>query len=283
MSSVTGHAHGIAAFQSAWRSAAEKTARTPSDDRAAAKSIFADARMRVRAPDDHHEGGAHRRHVVDVGAAPGEERLVLPALDGRADVRRPFLGRAHEALPIAPAAALHRGDDVVVAGAAAEVALEPLADSSLARRAAFLDQRDGRHDHPRRAVAALERVMVVERLLHGMELAVRGEPLDGRDLGPVDLDAEQGARLRGHAVDEDGACAARRGVAPDVRPRQPEPVAEDVDEQLARLELELVAGPVHGQRNASHGRTSFVAGSPRSEPSASTPAESAPGSSRLAS
>ena len=103
--------------------------------------------------------------------------------------------------------------------------------------------------------------MVVERLLHGMELAVRREALDRGHLGAVGLDAEQRARLHRHAVDEDGAGAARRGVAPDVRPRQPEPIAEDVDEQLARLELELVAGPVHGQRNASHGRTSFVAGS----------------------
>ena len=61
-------------------------------------------RVRVRAPDDHHEGGADRSHVVDVGAAAGQERLVLAALDRCADVRRLFLGRAHDALPIAVAA-----------------------------------------------------------------------------------------------------------------------------------------------------------------------------------
>ncbi len=39
---------------------------------------------------------------------------------------------------------------------------------------------------------------------------------------------------------------------PDVRSGQPQPVAQDVDEQLTRLELELVPRPVHGQCNASH-------------------------------
>ena len=68
------------------------------------KIDLADARMCVRAPDDHHEGGPHGGHVVDERAAAGEERLVLPALDRRADVRSSFLGGAHEALPIAPAA-----------------------------------------------------------------------------------------------------------------------------------------------------------------------------------
>ena len=110
-------------------------------------------------------------------------------------------------------------DDVVVAGAAAEVPLEPFADRLLARRVPVLDQRDRRHHHPRRAVAALERVVVVERLLHGMQLAVRRETLDRRDLRAVGLDAEHRARLRRGAVDEHRAGAARRRVAADVRAR----------------------------------------------------------------
>ena len=39
--------------------------------------------------------------------------------------------------------------------------------------------------------------MVVERLLDGMQLAVRGKALDRRDLRAVGLDAEDGARLDG--------------------------------------------------------------------------------------
>ena len=61
--------------------------------------------------------------------------------------------------------------------------------------------------------------MVVERLLDRVQLAVRRQPLDRGDLRAVDLDAEERARLRGRAVDEHRARAARRRVAPDVRAR----------------------------------------------------------------
>ena len=87
------------------------------------------------------------------------------------------------------------------------------------------------------------------------------EPLDRRDLRAVGLDAEDGARLHGLAVDEHRARAARGRVATDVRAGQAEPVAEDVDEQLARLELELVPRPVDGQRNVSHAMASLSVGS----------------------
>ena len=65
-------------------------------------------RVRVRAADEDHRRASRRRHVVDVRAAPREERLVLAALDRRADVRSLVLGRAHDALPIAVAASAPR-------------------------------------------------------------------------------------------------------------------------------------------------------------------------------
>src|SRR5271165_4108132 len=50
----------------------------------------------------------------------------------------------------------HRFDDVVVAGAAADVALESVADRRLVEIEAFaVHQVDRRHDHARRAEAAL--------------------------------------------------------------------------------------------------------------------------------
>ena len=218
MSSVTGQAQGIAAFQSSCRSAAVKTATTPSAFRASSSGDARDASARVRAPHDDHRERPGGRHVVDERALAGEERAILAPLDRRADVRRPLLGRAHDALPMRSRPP-DGHDDVVVAGAAAEVPFEPFADRLLARRVAVLDQRDRRHHHPRRAVAALERVVVVERLLHGMQLAVRREALDRRDLRAVRLNAEHRARLRRGAVDEDRARAARGRVAADVRAR----------------------------------------------------------------
>ena len=115
------------------------------------------------------------------------------------------------------------------------------------------EQAHGGHHHPGRAVAALEPVLLVERLLERMEIAVVGEPLDRRQLHPVCLDAEQRAGLDRLSVQQHGASAARRGVATDVRAGQPETLAQDVDEELTRLQVELVANAVDNKRDAFHG------------------------------
>ena len=92
--------------------------------------------------------------------------------------------------------------------------------------------------------------MLGERPLQRRQLAVlAGEALDGRDLGAVGLDREQHAALHRLAVEEDRAGAAVAGVAADVRARQVEVVADEVDEQLARLDLALVALAVDGDRD----------------------------------
>src|SRR5664279_6504649 len=61
----------------------------------------------------------------------------------------------------------HRLDDVVVAGAAADIAFELLAHRGLVELTAMtLHDIDRRHDHARRAEAALQSVIVAERRLH---------------------------------------------------------------------------------------------------------------------
>ena len=106
------------------------------------------------------------------------------------------------------------------------------------------EQADRRHHEPRRAVPALEGVVLVECLLHRVKRAVLGKPLDRRDLAPVGLDSEGGARLDRLAVEQNSARAARGRVAADGRPRQPETLAQDVDEELPRLEGKLAPYPV---------------------------------------
>src|SRR5262249_32961115 len=147
---------------------------------------------------------------------------------------------------------LHRTDDVVVAGATAEIPLERVPDLGLARVRRLAQQSDRRHDEAWRAVTALQPMLVFERLLHGMQRAVRREPFDRRDLLAVSLDAQDGARLHRLAVDEHRARAARRRVAADVRSRQPESFAQDVHEELTRLEVEIVLDPVDRHRDACH-------------------------------
>ena len=96
--------------------------------------------------------GQHRDRLVDrVGPGVGE---------GGGDHAAPrHLGRAGH----------HRGHDVVVAGAAAEVALEPDAHLVLVERAALGRQPDRGHHHARSAVPALEPVVLAERGLHRVQ------------------------------------------------------------------------------------------------------------------
>src|SRR6476620_8908162 len=70
---------------------------------------------------------------------------------------------------------LDRLDDVVVARAAADVAVERLADLVFARLRVVGEELDRRHHHARRAEAALQAVALAKRCLHGMELAVLGQ------------------------------------------------------------------------------------------------------------
>jgi hypothetical protein len=95
-------------------------------------------------------------------------------------------------------------------------------------------------------------VVLVERLLDRVEVAVVGKPFDRRHVEPVRLNPEHSAGLHRLAVHEHGAGSARGRVAADVRPGQSETVAQHVDEELTRLQVELVANAVDSKRDASH-------------------------------
>src|SRR5881397_2559315 len=89
---------------------------------------------------------------------------------------------AHSRLRGAP----HGAHDVLVAGASAQVALEALADLLVAGVRILPEQVRCRDDHPRRAVPALQRVLLVEGTLERMQATVR-QALDRGDLGTVRL------------------------------------------------------------------------------------------------
>src|SRR3954470_4310588 len=98
---------------------------------------------------------------------------------------------------------LDRVDDVLVAGAAAQIAGDAFANLLLGGGGVVGEKADRRHDHARRAVAALEAVLLPEAFLHRMELAVGGEPFDGGDRAAVGLDREHRAGLDAAAVHMD--------------------------------------------------------------------------------
>src|SRR5688572_15992097 len=92
--------------------------------------------------------------------------------------RLPELARAHGC-----GARRYGFDDIVVAGAAADVAFELFADGAFVELSALsIHDVDRGHDHAGRAVAALQRVMLAEGLLHRMELAVLREPFNRQNV-----------------------------------------------------------------------------------------------------
>ena len=128
----------------------------------------------------------------------------------------------------------------------------PCADLVFGRIGVLLQQRDRRHHEPGRAVAALQCVLLVERLLHRVELVAVREALDRRHLAAVCLHREHRARLDRLAVEQHRARAARGRVAADVRPLQSELLAQEVREELPRLDVRFAARAVHGDRDPRH-------------------------------
>src|SRR5258708_5922382 len=110
-----------------------------------------------------------------------------------------------------------RLDDVVISSAAADVALELFADRLVVERVALaLHHVDRRHDHAGGTEAALQAVIVAERLLHRVQRRAIGEPIDGKDVRAFGLPGEHGTGFDRLAVHVDDASTALRGVAADV-------------------------------------------------------------------
>src|SRR5438309_665597 len=148
-------------------------------------------------------------------------------------------------------------DDALVAGAAAEDGGDAPTDLRLGGRRIRPEEIERRHEHAWRAESALEPVVLAERLLERVELAVAHEPLDRQKLGAVGLDRQHDAGTRGFAVEQNSARAADAVLAADVRARQAQVLAEEIHEQLAGLAASLPLDAVHREANGhrvSHGR-----------------------------
>jgi hypothetical protein len=92
-------------------------------------------------------------------------------------------------------------------------------------------------------------VALVEALLDRVELAVSLERLDRGHLVAVAHDGEHRARLHGLAVDAHGARTAVGGVAAPVGTGEAERLAQEMDEQQARLDVALDVFTVDRKRN----------------------------------
>src|SRR5439155_11639217 len=103
----------------------------------------------------------------------------------------------------------------------------------------------------RGAEAALGAVVLVERSLDVSEPLRRAEALDGRDLGPVDRGDGQQAGAPRLAADEHRAGPAAALLTAGLRARDPELVAQDVEERPERWARDLALDAVDGEFHRS--------------------------------
>jgi hypothetical protein len=83
---------------------------------------------------------------------------------------------------------LHSLDNILIAGASAQVALELFANHLFAGIGVALAQVNRADDHSRRAKTALQAMTVFESGLHGMHGSICiGQALNGGDLGTLGL------------------------------------------------------------------------------------------------
>ena len=119
----------------------------------------------------------------------------------------------------------------MITGAAADIAFQ-FVPNGLAVQVWFAAYHvHSSHDHARRAEAALQAMIIAECLLHWVQLPVLGKTLDGYDLCPFGLHRKHAARFDRFTVDMNDACPALAGVAADMRPRETQLLAQEVDEQ----------------------------------------------------
>lgn len=163
------------------------------------------------------------------------------------------VGRAQD-LPVEHS---RQRDVVGVAGAAAQVARQCLLDLLTRQVRVPAQEPRRRHEHAGRAEPALRRAFLTERLLQRVRPVGVRQPFHRDHLPPFSL--QRGGcdtRQRGRAVQQDGARAAVALVAPLLRPREPEAVAERFQQRPVAGHAERTPVTVHRQGNGGdHGCT----------------------------
>ena len=100
-------------------------------------------------------------------------------------------------------------------------------------RLAFGDQARGRADLPRRAVTALERVVIDESLLQRMQRAVSSKALHGGYLCAVLHHRQRQAGIDSPPIDQDGASATLPVIAALLGAGQVKVVAQRIQQTLS--------------------------------------------------
>ena len=115
----------------------------------------------------------------------------------------------------------------------------------------FLDARHGRHDLTRRAVAALQCVVIDEGLLHRMKVTTRArQPFNGQHRTSVRLHSWRQARHDPAAVQMHRAGAALTVIATLLPAGEIQVFAQQIKQRGARIDCHRPRLAIDGQRHA---------------------------------
>ena len=190
-----------------------------------------------------------------------DARRVMPDGGERRWRRR---NRAHDAFAPAVGGGESLGgvrngvEDIPVARAAAEIPAQVILDLRACRSRVLGQQRFGGENEPRCAKPALDRHTIDERLLDRVEPVRTRQTFDRLDLPAVGLVGERAARAHGRAVEEDGAGATDLRVARTLGAGQPEIVAQDIEQNRPRFDLDRNRPTVHGRLKAHRRWLSYL-------------------------
>src|ERR1700760_140374 len=154
-------------------------------------------------------------------------------------------------------------DDVVVARATAKIPFHLFTHHLLRQWTRIgLDEVDRRHDHSRRAEAALQGMAAMKGFLHRMQRSIiTCQALDGDNVATVCLRRQHGAGFNGSAIEMDDAATALRGIAADMGPSETEMLAQEHSEKRLVVHLTRYLRSVDGQANQHRWNAPrFVAG-----------------------
>ena len=189
---------------------------------------------------------AHGAHPERIGRrAVGAEHLAAVDLAPSVGLGNPRADRlAGAGIVELDAVGLDRvadgGNDLLVAGAAAEHAAQRVLDRRVVGVGSLAEQVGRRHQHPGRADPALGRAVQVEGVLERREAsACFREPLDGQHLAPLDLGHRRHAGADLAAVEQHRAGAAISGVAADLGAGHRELFAQHMGEPPDRVGADL--------------------------------------------
>src|SRR5687767_11262037 len=144
----------------------------------------------------------------------------------------------------------YRVDDLRVGAAPAEISRHPAHYLVLPGSRIRAKQRVGGHELPGRAEAALQGVVIDECLLEWVQLAGAGShALDGPDDAALAGRCESETGIGGLAIELNRARAAFPATAGELRPGEPEPVAQHREEREMPRHFQLVPLVVDRQQH----------------------------------